>query len=195
MTQRWPRMRLFRFGVSPTPIGENAPSASGRSGGPDTLPLGCPTYSEEKVIGQRFGKLLVIEQAPSRDRHPMWLCVCDCGLTTKARAAHLRAGHARSCGCLRQRSIETGAATVIDMVGRVVGRLTVLERVGSSQIKGNSLALWSCRCSCGSNITVTGHRLRRHDGPRSCGCLRRDIAKAKMRLINSQRVPRQFDSA
>ena len=92
------------------------------------------------MIGRRFGKLLVIERVPSPDRYREWRCLCDCGGTTITRGTHLRSGHSRSCGCGRQRCAETGAATAIDMVGRVIGRLTVLERAGSQQLYGDMSA-------------------------------------------------------
>jgi hypothetical protein len=80
-------------------------------------------------------------------------------------------------GCGQQRSIEAGAATAVNMVGQVVGRLTVLARAGSQQLYGNmSAALFLCRCRCGKEIVLPGERLRRRNGTRSCGCLRRDSA-------------------
>jgi hypothetical protein len=133
------------------------------------------------MIGRRFGKLVVIERVPSPGRYTMWLCRCDCSATTITRGAHLRSGHSRSCGCGRQRCAETGAATAIDMVGRVVGRLTVLARAGSQQLYGDmSAALWLCRCRCGSEVVLPGERLRRRNGPRSCGCLRRQLGRSKL---------------
>jgi hypothetical protein len=171
MTHSWPLVR-----PSTPPRTRNSPSVSGRSGGPIPLPLGCPTYSEENVIGQRFGQLTVLEQVPV-DRYARFRCQCDCGQRKVVRAAHLRAGGTRSCGCGQQRSIEAGAKTAIDMVGQVVGRLTVLARAGSQQLYGNmSQALFLCRCRCGKELVLPGERLRRRNGTRSCGCLRRDSA-------------------
>jgi len=32
------------------------------------------------LTGQRFGKLIAIKRAPSRnDRYTRWICQCDCG--------------------------------------------------------------------------------------------------------------------
>jgi hypothetical protein len=139
------------------------------------------------MIGRRFGQLLVIEPVPKIDRYRRWRCICDCGLTTEVRGSHLRAGHVKSCGCLRQRSVEAGAATAVDMVGRVVGRLTVLERAGSVQLYGDmSAALWRCRCRCGNEVVLPGERLRRRNGPRSCGCLRRELGKAKLAKLRAR---------
>ena len=132
------------------------------------------------MIGRCFGRLLVLEHAPKIDRYARFRCRCDCGALTEVRGSHLRAGHVRSCGCLRQRGVEAGAATTKDMTGKRIGRLVVIGRAGSEQIKGDSsLALSSCRCSCGSNVTVAGAHLRR-GSVKSCGCLRRELGLAKL---------------
>lgn len=52
-------------------------------------------------------------------------------------------------------------------VGTRFGRLTVLERAGSSP---RGQALWRCRCDCGNLTTPSGNALRSGQA-RSCGCL------------------------
>jgi hypothetical protein len=59
------------------------------------------------MIGQRFGRLIVIGEAeryvapktgkPSR----RWLCRCECGGQAVSTASKLRSGHTKSCGCLQ----------------------------------------------------------------------------------------------
>ena len=59
--------------------------------------------AKANLIGQRFGKLVVIEESKRR-RHEgraCWVCQCDCGNTTIVETKHLRNGETRSCGCLR----------------------------------------------------------------------------------------------
>ena len=51
------------------------------------------------MIGKRFGKLLVIDFAPKRKNHSMWLCRCDCGREVVKRGSNLTSGHTKSCGC------------------------------------------------------------------------------------------------
>lgn len=51
------------------------------------------------MIGQRFGKLLVIDYAGKRNGHQMWLCKCDCGAEVIKRGSNLTSGHTKSCGC------------------------------------------------------------------------------------------------
>lgn len=56
------------------------------------------------LTGQRFGKLVVIQQLPrERDENGKllrrkWLCQCDCGNTCETDGANLRGGKS-SCGC------------------------------------------------------------------------------------------------
>ena len=48
--------------------------------------------------GQRFGRLVVIEQDLTSKR-TKWICKCDCGNTKSVQATHLRSGVTQSCGC------------------------------------------------------------------------------------------------
>lgn len=59
---------------------------------------------------------------------------------------------------------------IIDMTGRPVGRLTVIEECGRDS-RGE--ALWRCRCKCGNEVTVPGYRLR-SERTKSCGCYQRE---------------------
>ena len=67
---------------------------------------GKPHFKD--LIGQKFGKLTVIQRDPTI--HPdeaYWICQCDCGTITKPiRGTALRNGHTASCGCLRSKGEE-----------------------------------------------------------------------------------------
>lgn len=60
---------------------------------------GRPTL---QLVGERYGRLVVIAQAPTL-RYSRWRCRCDCGAEVVVSAQLLRMGAAgtRSCGCLR----------------------------------------------------------------------------------------------
>ena len=60
----------------------------------------------------------------------------------------------------------------IDMTGRVIGRLLVIEECGRD---AHGQVLWRCRCECGNEVIVRGSSLRNEDTT-SCGCYRRDRA-------------------
>ena len=71
--------------------------------------------------------------------------------------------------------------TYKDITGRVNGRLTALEYVGTS----NGYALWRCRCECGGEKIAQGRLLNGAYGVRSCGCL----------LADSNKKPRLYPPA
>lgn len=51
--------------------------------------------------GQRFGRLLVVEEAGRNNlKKVMWRCLCDCGKTTVTTAGCLVTGNTTSCGCV-----------------------------------------------------------------------------------------------
>ena len=58
----------------------------------------------------------------------------------------------------------------IDMTGRGIGRLLVIEECGRNSC---GEALWRCRCECGNEIIVRGSDLR-SERTTSCGCYQRE---------------------
>lgn len=68
------------------------------------------------LLGQRFGRLTVIERIPNdKLGKAMWICRCDCGTERSVRANCLREGDTRSCGC-HQREVRAAmlAASAAD---------------------------------------------------------------------------------
>lgn len=94
------------------------------------------------LIGQRFGRLTVLEQAESSPSgRSKWLCRCDCGKTSIVFGSNLRRGTTVSCGCKHYRDLE----------GQRIGKLLVLERSERKASRGDrQQRLWKCRCDCGS---------------------------------------------
>ena len=56
------------------------------------------------LTGQRFGNLITISKAPSRNGKTYWLCRCDCGKEKEIQTGHLTSGTTTSCGCLQSLS-------------------------------------------------------------------------------------------
>lgn len=56
-----------------------------------------------ELVGERFGKLVVVESAGKNDGKALWLCRCDCGETTTVSTTVLTTGEKRSCGCLHKK--------------------------------------------------------------------------------------------
>lgn len=56
-----------------------------------------------KLIGERFGRLIVISELEQRGFQRMLECKCDCGTVISVYMSNLvkRNGHTKSCGCLK----------------------------------------------------------------------------------------------
>jgi len=66
---------------------------------------GCVNGRFMDRMGQRFGKLVVIQRLENvpNGGGTRWLCRCDCGTEIPATGSSLSAGHTQSCGCKRRR--------------------------------------------------------------------------------------------
>lgn len=61
----------------------------------------------------------------------------------------------------------------IDLTGQRFGRLTVIERSGSTK---HGAAKWRCMCECGKETIVIGDELRKGNTT-SCGCYAREVSR------------------
>lgn len=62
---------------------------------------GKPNPRRANLIGQRFGKLIVVSEAGNdKQRHALWHCKCDCGNEVDVITSQLTGGKTQSCGCL-----------------------------------------------------------------------------------------------
>jgi len=78
---------------------------------------------------------------------------------------------------------------VIDLTGRVFGRLEIIKR-GNPKSNYRGGAMWTCVCSCGIERDFSSACLL-HDDTKSCGCIKREqtIALNKSRsLIPSMNI-------
>ena len=73
------------------------------------------------ITGQRFTKLVVIEQAPPKTGHTYWRCRCDCGNECVVAGAKLKSGETRSCGCIRKEIAPTKDNILFERDGYMVG--------------------------------------------------------------------------
>ena len=55
------------------------------------------------VVGQKFGRYLVIAKSDKRSKamKQMVLCRCDCGVEKEVVVSNLKSGSSKSCGCLK----------------------------------------------------------------------------------------------
>lgn len=124
------------------------------------------------LVGQRFGKLVVIEQAESSAAgQRRWVCQCDCGNRRVVLGTNLKRGTTASCGCKKYN----------DLTGRHIGRLTVIERSDRYGTRGKRKTwLWKCRCDCGE-ITYKATDTLTNSAVSMCGRCAELYATAKAR--------------
>ena len=144
----------------------------------------------ENLTGKRFGKLTVLYRAedyiqPSGQHKKMWHCKCDCGNECDVRAADLKTGNTRSCGCVQKES--RGQSQFQDLSGQRFGELTVLYRLPNRITpSGQNIRMWHCKCDCGNEIDVSAQRLK--NGLISCGC----IKEKKRQSLAEQKKEKQL---
>lgn len=73
---------------------------------------------------------------------------------------------------------------VVDLASQRFGRLVVTKRAGTNS---SGEATWLCACDCGASHVARGLYLRR-GVTKSCGCLRRDIAR---KMLTESRFSRK----
>lgn len=161
------------------------------------------------LIGQRFGRLTVIDDAPNKGRRTQWKCMCDCGNEYIGLTDSLRSGKLQSCGCLRAKTARENGLTQLDnLAGKKFGKLTVIKYIGSNRNR----SAWECECSCGNSVIVNQMELQRGD-TLSCGCLRSSFGEQSIEailrkyqityikeysfqdLVSEKNVPLRFDFA
>lgn len=68
-------------------------------------------HNRLELVGQKFGRLLVVSESTEWNRYKksVWVCQCDCGNMLEVVGGKLTIGHTQSCGCLqKERSAEVG---------------------------------------------------------------------------------------
>lgn len=111
------------------------------------------------VIGQKFGKLTVLEDLGGGKI----LCKCDCGTIKKYDKYKVRTGHTKSCGCLKPKP-NSGQFKRTNRVGERYNHLVILEELGRNRA--------ICRCDCGVVREFSKSRVVNGD-IKSCGCSNR----------------------
>ena len=94
------------------------------------------------LIGEKFGMLTVMGQAPSTAKgQRRWVCQCDCGTGKIVMGSDLNRGATVSCGCKHKH----------DLTGQRIGKLTVIGRSDKYGPRGKrQTQLWECLCDCGA---------------------------------------------
>lgn len=138
----------------------------------------------KNLIGQRFGRLVVVSEAPRQESAPKqkWYhCKCDCGNEVDVCTYQLTSGNVKSCGCLQREK------RFRDITGERRGHLTAIRPTG--EVRDGS-AVWVWRCDCGNEIEALARNIG-PDGRTSCGCKRQPLnvqQAADMRKANEHNL-------
>ncbi len=111
--------------------------------------------------GERFGSLVTKQPSEPRTsaRQMIWICECDCGQTKPIRAASLRSGRSRSCGCNK--------GNRKNILHQRFGSLVAMMPTDKRDSSGGMI--WLCQCDCGNSKEVSSSNLRTGHTS-SCGC-------------------------
>lgn len=112
------------------------------------------------LIGQRFGKLTVVEMV---EDNKSVKCKCDCGNECVKNIQTIKAGDVKSCGCL---ALENSNRIRMSKIGESYGKLKIIEYAGQCK-KG---PMYKCICECGGE-KITAYDYLKRNGVKSCGCI------------------------
>lgn len=140
-------------------------------------------FPKRDFSGQRFGRLVVIGDAPKGDntKHRWVACRCDCGNEYSTRLSALREGRTQSCGCLQRENLAAvHSSRQKDLVGRRFGRLVVVAKAPSVKTAKKWHGYWECRCDCGATTVVQRSGLTSR-ATTSCGCYQQEAIAVRAR--------------
>ena len=128
------------------------------------------------LVGNKFGRLVVIDKAEPRVRPNgakirYWKCLCECGAIKEVDTMSLTHGTTKSCGCWKREKSRK------DLTGQRFGKLIVtrFEGVGKRN-DGKKYCNWLCKCDCGNETIIQTSYLTSGE-TKSCGCLQPEKAK------------------
>lgn len=124
------------------------------------------------LIGQRFGRLLVVEKMNDKNGWTQFRCKCDCGNEIVTSGSNLKYGATQSCGCLHKEAMNN--LYFENLIGHRFGKLVVIDK---STARWNKLH-WVCKCDCGNETVVSTSGLK-SGHTQSCGCFQDEIASNK----------------
>jgi hypothetical protein len=136
------------------------------------------------ITGQTFGRWTVLSKAESVRKYKdgvltgtiaRWRCRCSCGTERDVMAGNLLKGLSRSCGCIEAEKHHS------NYVGEQFGLLKVVR----TYTPETGMARAICLCACGNEKDVTVQSLLLGQ-TKSCGCLRKQSSKARMKQLYNQ---------
>lgn len=102
----------------------------------------CRATKTESIIGNRYGKLVVIED----DLDSRVKVKCDCGEVLSVTRSSLSYGKRKSCGCYNEENKKRNKS---DLEGQQFGMIKVLHK---SDKTVRNACLYECHCLCCDNV-------------------------------------------
>ena len=151
------------------------------------------------LLGQRFGRLTVIQELPPKRRAAQWLCQCDCGNTCIRSTNTLTGTHnSISCGiCIKfdtarekilalddPRNKKMLSKPINTLVGLHIGKLYIYEDTNTTKY---TYHVYKAKCECGSIIEYTIASL--NGGTLSCGCINSRGEEKIATILSNNNIP------
>ena len=132
---------------------------------------GCNGRIPHSSVGERFGRLVIVEMLYGRENRTWCRCNCDCGRSDfLVMFTALKNGNTSSCGCIQSPNL----------VGKKFGYLTVMRELEQTCRQRR----WECRCKCGQIIhRNTSHLNSGHTS--SCGCMKSEQTSRRELFISN----------
>lgn len=139
---------------------------------------GIIAISDDELIGQKFGKLAIVDFARGENGRRLLVCDCECGNRVAIRRSDVLNGNRKSCGCVRNSTLDKYNY----LIGRKINSWTVLN------VKIDRDCYYAiCECDCGTLKNVNIYNLI-NGYSKDCGCGRkRMLTRTKSKDLIGQR--------
>lgn len=127
--------------------------------------IGQKKHLDQTLIGQKFGKLTIIDFTTVERGRQKCVCKCECGNTTLAFFNELNNGHKKSCGCLKTNAIEKYKY----LIGQKINKWMILDIKHTGKI-----CKAICKCECGTIKEINIYNLL-NNSSKDCGCSRKKM--------------------
>lgn len=142
----------------------------------------CSRKCSYDIIGQKFGRWLVLKRDTSRPRY--YICQCECGSIKSIFGSSLKNGTTKSCGCLKnEKNKQKYQKLATEHIGEKYGKL-IIKDVECR----NKEYYYKCECECGQEIVARGKNLF-NGTMTSCGCINSKANEEMSRILTELNVP------
>lgn len=141
---------------------------------------------KQKIVWNRFGKLIVVEEIEGENYRKSYRCICDCGNERIVSNYSLVHGSARSCGCVKEEKMKEKEENI---AGQTFNELTAIKRVDDRiGENGERHIQWLFKCSCGKEKILTPYNVI-NGKIKSCGHIGSSYAENNIeRWLNNHNV-------